>query len=266
MNIGDRKKEESRFHDLLRAPDLREDPSRFRYYTANKKYYAVVRKSKSFYERWLISNASGRRVLDYGCGDGYYAILAAKHGAHVVGIDISEVSVENARRGAAREGVSQTATFRVMDGEALEFPADSFDIVCESGVLHHVNLDAAMKEIVRVLTPEGRLICAEALSHNPVFQLYRRMTPHLRTRWEIDHILRKRDILRSREWFREVEMYFFHLATLAAVPFRSTPVFHRVLSALEYVDSVLLRMPGLQWYAWQIIYVLSQPVKGESAS
>lgn len=261
MSVDPRKREESQFHDLLRSPALRDDPASFRRLTANKKYYAVARKSRTFFEDRLIQHAAGSRVLDYGCGDGYYAILAARHGAQAVGIDISEVSVENARREAARQGVSDRAVFHVMDAEILDFQDDSFDIVCEAGVMHHLAVDAAMQEIARVLRPAGCVICAEALGHNPFFQLYRRLTPHLRTSWKVDHIVRRGDVLRSLQWFEQLEIHFFHLISLAAVPFRATRVFPAILSVLEQLDDAVLRLPGVQWYAWQAIYILTDPRK-----
>jgi len=262
----DRKREEAQYHDMLRAPELIADAERYQYLTSNRKFYSITRQSKLFYQSWLIRNSPGHRVLDYGCGNAHHAILAARHGAEVVGIDVSEVSVENAKREAAREGVNDRTTFLVMDGEALDFGDSSFDIVCEAGVLHHLDLNTAMKEIARVLRPTGQVICAEALRDNPLFHLYRKLTPHLRTQWEADHILRRQDVLRSREWFEGLEMRFFHLAALAAVPLRNTLLFDPFLSALEALDNVLLRVPGLRWYAWQVIYILSKPIKGKHRS
>jgi SAM-dependent methyltransferase len=259
--MGDRKLEESQFHDMLRSAELRQDSELYRIYTANKKFYSINRKSRKFFDDWLIKNCAGRRVLDYGCGDGRYAILAARHGAQAVGVDVSAVSVENARAEAAREGLADRTAFHVMDGEALEFADDSFDIVCEAGVLHHLDLGRAMAEIIRVLSPSGQVICAEALGHNPLFQAYRRLTPHLRTPWETNHIVRRRDILDSARRFRRCELRFFHLASLAAVLLRGTRAFDTVLSALERVDDVLMRLPAIRWYAWQIVYVLSAPIK-----
>jgi hypothetical protein len=54
---------------------------------------------------------------------------------------------------------------------------------------------------------------------------------------------------------------FFHLATLAAVPFRNTRLFEPLRNGLEAVDSLLLRVPGLKWQAWMVVFVLSEPKK-----
>lgn len=181
----------------------------------------------------------------------------AEAGAEVVGIDISEVSIQNAEREALRKGLQ--ARFVVMDCEQLDFPDSSFDLINVSGVLHHLDLSKAFPELARVLKPTGSIICVEALAHNPVFQTYRRLTPHLRTEFETEHILRRRDVFKARKFFNRVELRFFHLASLVAVPFRKSRIFEPLLSALEVVDNGLLRMPVIRWWAWQIAFLLSGP-------
>ena len=56
-------------------------------------------------------------------------------------------------------------------------------------------------------------------------------------------------------------MRFFHLATLGAVPFRNTLLFKPILKLAEVVDTVLLRIPLVQWLSWQIVFILSEPKK-----
>jgi hypothetical protein len=48
---------------------------------------------------------------------------------------------------------------------------------------------------------------------------------------------------------------------LAAVPFRNTRLFEPLRKGLEAVDSLLLRVPGLKWQAWMVVFVLSEPRK-----
>jgi hypothetical protein len=85
------------------------------------------------------------------------------------------------------------------------------------------------------------------------------MTPHLRTAYEARHILRRQDVLAARKYFDSLEWRFFHLASVMAVPFRKTRMFEPVLSALETIDSALLKVAPIRWWAWQIAYVLSNP-------
>ena len=118
-----------------------------------------------------------------------------------------------------------------------------------------------MAQLARVLKPGGKMMCTEALGHNPAIRLYRKLTPQLRTRWEVDHVLRKRDFLKIRQYFGRIDMRFFHLATLAAVPFRRLPWFNVMLGSLEAIDAALLRLPWLRWQAWEVVFVLSEPKK-----
>jgi hypothetical protein len=88
------------------------------------------------------------------------------------------------------------------------------------------------------------------------------MTPHLRTKWEAEHILRKKDIEMAKSYFNRVEILgVFHLATIAAVPFRNLPVFNPILTFLETVDNIFLKLPILKWQAWQVVFILSEPKK-----
>lgn len=88
------------------------------------------------------------------------------------------------------------------------------------------------------------------------------MTPHLRSAWEVEHILGKKEIGSARKYFNTVEIAkFFHLATIAAVPFRNRSIFEPLRLGLEIVDSVLLKLPILKWQAWMAVFVLSRPKK-----
>jgi SAM-dependent methyltransferase len=255
-----RKFEEIEFHNRLRDAATKADPEAYRALTANKKYYAVANASMEYYKQWLVDHCRGKVVLDFGCGDGEYSLFLAQSGvAKVIGVDISDISVDNTRRRLAEAGLADRGEFRVMDCEALEFPDGMFDVVCEAGVLHHLNLEKAASEMARVVKPEGRVICYEAVGHNPLFQLYRRLTPVLRTRYETEHILRTGDVRRMRALFNRVDVRFFHLAVLLGVPFRNLPGFRFLHAALEAVDRALLRVPLIRAQAWMMIFEMSEP-------
>lgn len=245
-----RKQCEADFHDHHRdGGDTR----------ANGRFYAIDRANTRYVSNWFRQRAKGARILDFGCGDGGFSFELAGFGAEVHGIDISPVSVDNAQRVASEKGLSDRCTFQVMDAEDLTFPDDYFDYVVILGVLHHVDLGPAYGQLRRILKPSGSIMAVEALKHNPLIHLYRRATPSLRTAWETEHILGKSDIDQAREYFDDVEVRFFHLATIAAVPFRNTSAFPTLLTALEAIDRALLRIPGLQWQAWMAAFVLSKP-------
>ena len=256
-----RKQIEKKFHNKIRDEKLRRDIDRYKHLTSNKKFYSIARKSRGFINKFLIKECPGKKVLDYCCGNGETALFLAKKGAQAVGIDISATSIENAKKAAAAEGLKKEASFLVMDAENLKFDDNYFDLIVCRGVLHHLDVGKAYFELARVLKPGGKIICAEPLVYNPVFQLYRRKTPNLRTKWEMEHILSKKEINLAKKYFGKVQIRFFHLVSLAAVPFRHFPVFGFILSLLEIVDSILLKLPAIKWLAWQVVFILSDPKK-----
>lgn len=261
-----RKLEEIEFHNTIRSAAVLDDPEAYEYYRSNEKFYAIDRANRTLCESWLRERCRGKQVLDYCCGEGYYSMFVAEHGGEVTGVDISDVSIEGCRDEARKRGVSHLTHFQVMDAERLEFPDDAFDYIVCAGVLHHLDLARAYPELARVLRPGGEIICMEPLRHNPLIQVYRRRTPHLRTAYEAEHILGREDLVRAEKYFGRVERRFFHLATLAAVPFRNTVIFSPLLWSLEKIDGILLRVPGLRWLAWMTVFFLSRPRKDADPS
>ncbi len=234
----------------------------FKKHFSNIKFYSVARASEQYEYDWLRQRCRAAvQVLDFACGNGENGIFAAQCGATTIGIDISPEGIENANLNARHAGVDQHCRFEVMDGENMTFPNNTFDIGVEYGALHHVDLDRALSELARVLKPQGEMICVEALRHNPFLHAYRRRTPHLRTAWEVEHILGVESLDLVRNHFERVSVRFFHLAVLAAVPFRKTFIFRPLRRALEAVDDVLLRKRGIGKYAWIMVFSMRNPRK-----
>jgi len=157
--------------------------------------------------------------------------------------------------------VEKHCRYVVMDAEATTFPDNTFDLIVEYGALHHLDYAKAMKELQRIVKPTGAILCIEALRHNPIIHFYRKRTPHLRTAWEVDHIIGTGHLKWSRQYFSGVKSKCFHLAVLAAVPFRKTRLFRPLRKLLDSVDNLMLRVPFIGRFAWQCVYILSEPKK-----
>lgn len=242
--------------------ELIKDKEKFDYYFSNMKYYSVVVKSEEYKHRWLDRRCHvGKKILDFACGNGENGVYAAVAGADCTGIDISPEGVANANKNAQKFGVSDRCRFVTMDGENMTFPDNTFDLGVEYGALHHVELDRALSELARVLKPEGEMICVEALRHNPLIHWYRRRTPHLRTEWEVEHILGVESLDVMRRHFGRVKVRYFHLAVLALVPLRKTFLFRLLLPIFNAVDRVLLSGEFIGKYGWIMIVELGQPKK-----
>jgi ubiquinone/menaquinone biosynthesis C-methylase UbiE len=85
--------------------------------------------------RAFLGDIRGLRVLDVGTGTGRAALLLAREGATLVGVDASEEMLAVARRRAADEGV--TVSFTRGDAHALDIPDRSFDAAVSLRVLMH---------------------------------------------------------------------------------------------------------------------------------
>ena len=102
----------------------------------------------------------GQRILDIAAGAGEPAVSAAQRvgpEGYVLATDISEGIVELARQVAAERGLRQIDT-RVMDGEKLDVPDASFDVVlCRLGLMYMPHPATALREWRRALRDGGRV-------------------------------------------------------------------------------------------------------------
>jgi ubiquinone/menaquinone biosynthesis C-methylase UbiE len=252
----------NRTEDVNNIDSMIRDRDAFNYHFSNTKFYSIIHSSEEYQYNWLKKRCTnGVKVLDFACGNGENGIYAAKCDADSIGIDISPEGVANANLNAEQAGVADHCKFEVMDGENMTFPDNTFDLGIEYGALHHVDLDKAMAELRRVLKPCGEMICVEALRHNPLIHWYRKRTMHLRTQWEVEHILRVQDLSVVNKYFRNVNVKFFHLAVLAAVPFKKTALFEPLRIILDRIDKVILNNCFVGKYAWIMVFTISGPRK-----
>lgn len=116
----------------------------------------------------------GERVLDVGCGTGIVARQAAPlvgPGGRVVGLDLNPAMLNVARALPAPSGA--TITWQEGNAMALPFPEDAFDLVlCQHGLQLFPDRGEAVREMRRVLTPQGRAVAIvlQALARHPVFE------------------------------------------------------------------------------------------------
>jgi len=257
--LEDRKQKEIEFANYY--DELREKlpPDEYEKMFPNKRFYSINRGSVSYVNSLLAQASKQIKALVYCCGNGHHAIMMAKeYGFDVTGIDISDSEITSAIAHAEQAGVAEHCHFIVGDAEHTSFEESSFDLIFCSGCLHHLELDAAYKELHRILKPGGIVIAEEGLNHNPIIHTYRRLTPKLRTAWEVEHILSRRKILSSQRYFVELNIRCFHLFTIAAVPFRKTFLFKPVLALMEAIDSIVLRIPCIKWWAWICVFSMSK--------
>lgn len=213
------------------------------------KWYRAIRRSVEVQDRMVKDLSRNATVLEYGCADGTLSInhLALPALAQrFEGIDISDVAIAKATEALCERGY-RNGNFRVMNGEAMDYEDNTFDVIFGRGIIHHLDLTACYSEISRVLKPGGHAIFLEPLGHNPVLGWYRRRTPHLRT--EDEHPLLMRDIRAARKVFSRVNVRFFGLFTLAGVWFDPTAK-GTLFRLSEVMDRFALAVPFAQRFAW----------------
>ena len=122
----------------------------------------------------------GERVLDAATGTGAAAILAARSGAEVVGMDIAPALIDTARERAAEEGVP--IEFEVGDAEEMSYEDAAFDVVLSTcGVMFAPDHGAIASELARVTKPGGRVALGCWTPDGGLAQMFGMMRPFLPT-------------------------------------------------------------------------------------
>jgi ubiquinone/menaquinone biosynthesis C-methylase UbiE len=113
--------------------------------------------AREFYEH--LSIAPGCKLLDIACGSGQLALMAARDGVEVTGVDIAGNLVERAQGRAQAEGLK--ARFEEADAESLPFDDASFDaVVTLIGAMFAPRPQLVAREMLRVCEPGGTVAMA----------------------------------------------------------------------------------------------------------
>ncbi len=109
-----------------------------------------------------------QQVLDVGCGVGTSAItIARRFGATVTAVDVSPIMLTRASSNVRRTGLTGQVTVTSGDILALDFPDNRFDRVIAEAVTMFVDRPRAVRELIRVCKPGGRVLATEFFWREP---------------------------------------------------------------------------------------------------
>ena len=120
----------------------------------------------SMADRWLLEIQKylpqrRLKILDVGCGSGFFTILLGKQGHEVLGTDLTPDMIEKSRELAKEEGVD--CKFEIMDAENLDLPDETFDVVISRNLTWTLpDAGRAYEEWCRVLKKGGVLLNFDA--------------------------------------------------------------------------------------------------------
>lgn len=138
--------------------------------------HSIENFAKEFMERLPLRR--GSRVLDVACGTGNLAVIAARRGCDVTGIDIASNLIAQARARADREVLN--IAFEQADAEALPFADDSFDLtVSMFGVMFAPQPGVAAEELRRVTKPGGMIALANWTREGFIGEMFGVFKAHL---------------------------------------------------------------------------------------
>ena len=125
--------------------------------------------------RWIVNRSQPQQILDIACGTGDYSIAIARR-AHpatqVLGIDLTEGMLQVMRHKVDEQGLADRISCEQGNSEQMRFAADSFDrATIAFGIRNFEHREQALREILRVLRPGGRLVILElSLPTNPLIR------------------------------------------------------------------------------------------------
>jgi SAM-dependent methyltransferase len=203
---------------------------------------------------WL-GDLSGQRILDLGCGHGMAAVVFARRGAIVTGLDLSVGYLREASDRAAANGVS--ASFVEGNAERLPFADASFDRVWGHAIVHHLDVSQAASEIARVLRPGGCAVVCEPWGGNPMLNWARRRLHYWgKARTADEDPLRPESVALFRRHFPNLEWRGYQLAGMLRRVYGDTPL----TRGLSRIDRACLRIvPLLRNLCRYAVFYLPRP-------
>ena len=180
-----------------------------------------------------------KNILEIGCASGYDAVKYCEYANSYIGIDISNEAISKCNNLNIIN-----ANFYCTDGHVLPIEDSSVDCVIVNSLLHHMDLPKTFSQVQRVLKSDGVLIFREPLGINPLFQIYRLLSPSARTDDERPFNLKDLRLMNSFFELKTVQWYGF--TNISSAFLKS----NLLRSLLTNIDNILSKTP-IKYFFWQ---------------
>lgn len=108
------------------------------------------------------------KILDIGCGPGFFSIILAKAGFDITAIDYTNEMIERAKENSGH--LANKIKFMIMDAQNLQFEDESFDVIVSRNLTWNLEKpEIAYKEWIRVLKRKGILLNFDANWYHHLF-------------------------------------------------------------------------------------------------
>ena len=187
----------------------------------------------------LVGDVANKTVFDIGCGTGESVVVLVHKGAQVIGMDISPELIELASRRVEMQCAGLPKP-KLAVGSAYEtgIPDASVDVVLSNALLHHLDLPTVLKEIRRILKPDGRFIINEPVRLLRVLNTARKLFPDRGNISEFEHPLTREEYAEIKKFFELTQERAFRLPFVSLAIKMGTP--YKYLRGLLLLDGSLL--------------------------
>jgi 2-polyprenyl-3-methyl-5-hydroxy-6-metoxy-1,4-benzoquinol methylase len=199
----------------------------------------------------LAGDVRGKKILEVGCGEGIESLQLAYCGADVTGIDISDVSIDVARKRAALHGFEiKFSADNLLEIESIG--NECYDIIWCNLILHHLvdSLDAVMEKLFLALKPGGMFISREPIAYARWLKRLRGLFPTDPEDTSPDEQpLRETEFATIRKYFPEISMH--HYRILSRIDCWTNSLF--LIRNCARLDNILLHLPGSRSLAGDVV-------------
>ena len=190
----------------------------------------------------FFKDLKNKQVLDLGCGTGRIGLKLAKYAKEVVGIDISNKSIDIANRTAKKNGLKNFKAI-VNDFKSVKYK-ERFDYIIAVNMLHHTDdIDDILQHIKMALKKNGVFIIFEFNPLNllflPFLAMNGQLQSHLNWNYFRSNIFTLKPILEKNEFSRvQINRYAF-------LP---TMLYNYSLN-FKIINEILTRIPGIRIFS-----------------